>query len=354
LEELVDRVLAGEASAEERESLERMSASDPKIREVVESRARLFSDLRRLRVAEPPPEIRGIILETVKRETAQAGSEPELAEHGRARAAVPRERAKFPSGHWARLTHPEQWRSHMANKKWILGAGVILVAVVAAIALRNPGPKSNTQGTIGAANRYHSEQVTGADVSLDNPQIASFIQSDTFRKLAASPAFREAAKSDAFNRVVASDALREASAKHDLSSVLENAHVVELLKSDAFAKGMTDAQVRESLLKTDLAHLIESGRLTEVLKSDAFKDAALRTEFVKVASAHLVEALRVDGFRSVMEGLNIDTFAAVREVASSAMVDLFRDGAFREAAARTEFSRVADAGLVEALAKVPE
>ena len=222
-------------------------------------------------------------------------------------------------------------------------------AIIAVIALRNPGSRPNAQGTIGAAR-----QVTGADVSLDDPQLASFIRSDIFRKLAANPAFREAAKSDAFNRVVASDALREASARHDLASVFENTHVKALLESDAFAKAMTDARVRETLLKADLAHLIENARHTELLTSDAFKDAALRAEFVKVANAHLVEALRVDGFRSVMEALNIDTFAAVREVASSATVSLFRDGAFREAAARTEFSKVADAGLIEALARVPE
>lgn len=311
----------------------------------------------------------------------------------------------------------------MANKKWILGGAVALAAIVAIIALRNPGPNTNAQGTIGAANRYHSEQVTAQDVSLDDPALATFIQSDAFRKLAASDAFREAAKSDAFNRIVGNDGLRDAAHRFDLARVLENAHVVELLKSDAFAKGMTDALVHESLREADLAYLSEGNRLAELLKMDAFRDEAMRTELVKVAaeasrleavriedfsritdnyatlkdaeairalegnrvfadalqhgflelfrtpesakfateglrtlteSRHLTEALRVEGFKSVMDALNIDTYAAVKEVASSAMVELFRDGAFREAAARTELSRVADAGFVEALARIPE
>lgn len=403
----MDAVLAGEASTEERQTLERLSAADPGIQKTIESRAALFSALRQVRVVDPPPGLRSEILEAVRQ--ASAANAKELAES--------------PSGHWARMFHPKRWRSQMAYKQWILGGAVVLAAVVAFVALRNPGPKTNAQGTIGAANRYNSEQVGSGDVSLDKPEIAAFIQSDTFRKLAASPSFREAAKSDAFNRVVSNDALREASAKHDLARVFENAHVVELLKSDAFAKGMTDALVHESLLKADLGYLMESAHLADLLKMDALKDAALRTDFIKVAneaarlesvkiadfsrladnyatlkdsdairalegnkyfidalqhgfldlfrtpesakfateglrslteSAHLAEALKVDGFRSVMEGLNVDTFGAVREVASSATVDLFRDAAFREAAARTEFSQIADAGFVDALARIPE
>jgi hypothetical protein len=416
----VDAVLAGEASAGERKTLEELSAADPTVQTTIESRAALFDTLRRLRVAAPPSDLRGMILEAVGREAAQGARRSAVDTMPASRSDTPRTLSEP----LARLFHPKRWRSHMANKQWILGGAVVLAAIVAVVALRNPGPKTNAQGTIGAANRYHSEQVAAKDVSLDDPTIASFIQSDTFRKLAASDAFREAAKTDAFSRIVGDDGLREAAYKHDLARVLENAHVAELLKSDAFAKGMTDALVHESLVKSDLAYLLEGSRLTELLKSEAFRDAGMRTEFVKVASEalktdavkiadfsrvvdgnatlrdadamrtlegqkafvdalqhgflelfrtpesanftieglrslaesrSLLEALRVEGFRDVMEGLNIDTFAAVREAAASAtMVDLFRDGAFREAAARTELSRVADAGFKEALARIPE
>lgn len=422
LEQLVDAVLAGEASPGEREALERLSASDPTIQHTIEARAALFTTLRGLRRVDPPPDLRGMVLEAVSLEAARgtgAGGHQESDEAG----FDPQERTPHPSGLLARVFHPKRGRSHMANKKWILGGAVALAAIVAVIALRNPGANNNAQGTIGAANRYHSEQVTAADVTLDDPALASFIQSDTFRKLAASDAFREAAKSDAFNRVVSDDALREASHRFDLARVLENAHVAELLKSDVFAKAMTDALVHESLREADLARLIEGNRLAELLRMEAFRDEAMRAELVKAAaeasrldavriedfsritdnyatlknaeairalegnkyfidalrhgylelfrtpesakfaveglrrlteSAHLAEALKVEGFKSVMDALNIDTFAAVKEVASSAMVDLFREGAYREAAARTELSKVADAGFVEALARIPE
>jgi len=341
----VDKVLTGEASAEERETLEYLSASSPEVRKLIRSRAALFSDLRRIPAVEPPTDLKGGILEAVRREAAQAESSGDLAapeaagEAGATGSRVP--------------IHSTPRSTHAANRKWVLGGAVVLAAIVAVIALRNPGPKTNTQGTIGAARPSHPELASGARVSLDSPLLASFIESETFRRLAASPAFREAAKSDAFNRMLANDALREASAKHDLARVFGNAHVTALLASDVFARGMTDARVREALLRSDLAHRIDKAHLAELLKSEVFQDAAQRAEFVKIVDAHLAAALEVDGFRAVMDGLTLDTFAAVREVASSPAADLFRDGAFREAAARAEFSQVAAAGFVEALARVP-
>jgi len=311
----------------------------------------------------------------------------------------------------------------MSNKKWILGTAVVLAAVIAFVALRNPSRQSNAQGTIGAANRYQSQQVSGSDVSLDNPQVASFLQSDTFRKLAASPSFREAAKNTDFSRVIASDQLREASARYDLAKVLDNAYVADLLKSDVFMKAMTDARISEGLRKADLARLLDSAHLTDLLKMDQVRQLALKSEFIRLAndaarvdarsvmdlakldsyrslkddaayrtlegnrsyvdalqhgfldlfrtsegaafaveglrslveSAHLADALRVDGFKSVMDGLNADNYSAVADLARMPdMLSVFSDAGFREAAMHAELSKVADAGFEGALAKVPE
>ena len=63
----MDSVLAGEATPEERGELDRLSAADPAIREMVESRGALFATLRSARSAEPPPELRESILEAVRR-----------------------------------------------------------------------------------------------------------------------------------------------------------------------------------------------------------------------------------------------------------------------------------------------
>ena len=419
----MDAVLAGEASLAEREELDRLCAADPDVREMKEARAALFASLRRIRPVEPPADLRESILEAVRLEAVRASPGAEAAEE------VSRDRksgsaADASPGLWARMFHTNRRRSQMSNKKWILGGAVAIAVVVAFVALRNPNPGNNAQGTIGAANRYQSQQVSGADVSLDNNKIASFLQSDAFRKLAASPSFREAAKSDAFGRFVANDGLRDASAKYDLAKVFESAHVLDLLKSDVFAKGMTDALIADGLHKADLAKMIEGAHLADLLKMDALRDLARKDDFIKLASdaarmdarsivdlnriadgykglkdsdsfralegnkyfadalqsgfmdlfrspegaayavdglrsmvdaGHLAEALKVDGFRSIMDALNADTYSAVADLARAPeMLSVLSDAGYREAAKFPELGRVADAGFVDALAKVPE
>lgn len=405
----MDAVLAGEASAAEREELDRLCAADPAVRQRKESRAALFASLRRARMVEPPPDLRESILEAVRLETARAGKSEE---------------ADVPTGLWARMFNPNQRRSQMSNKRWILGGAVALAAVVAFVALRSPNRATNAQGTIGAANRYQSEQVSSGDVSLDSPQIAAFLQSDTFRKLASSPSFREAAKSDAFNRFVASDGLRDASAKYDLARVFESAHVMDLLKSDVFAKAMTNARIADGLRKADLAKMMDGAYMTDLLKLDGLRSLATTDDFIRLANeaarvdarniadlgrlvdsygtlkasdawravegnkyfaealqhgfmdlfltadagafavdglsqladaGHLAEALRVDGFRSLMEGLNVDTYSAVADLARAPdMLSVLSDAGYREAAKYPELGRVADAGFVDAMARMTE
>lgn len=174
----------------------------------------------------------------------------------------------------------------MSNKKWIITGTIAVAAVLAFIAVRGPafGP-GGTEGTIGAAKRYQSDQVTSSDISLDNPEVASFIQSDLFRTLAKNEAFREAARSESFNHFLTSDALREASAHVDMARTLENASVRELLKSDALAHALTDASMREAMARVDLAHLSENGRLGELLKTEAIRELAARVEFQQFADA---------------------------------------------------------------------
>jgi hypothetical protein len=427
LERLVDAVLAGEASAAEKEALERLSAADPEVRELIEARSALFSTLDRVPLVEPPLDLRASILEAVRREAAEVGRRTEVARSGtadREERPIGGIGEDVPTGPWARMFHRKRRRSQMSNKKWILGVAAVAAVVVAVIALRGPNPGSNTQGTIGAAARYQSEQIKSSDVSLDNPQVAAFLQSDAFRKLATDAAFREAAKSDAFGRVVASDGLRDASARYDLAKVFESAYVMDLLKNDVFAKAMTDARIAEGLSTADLAYLLDNARMVDLLKMDALRDPALRADFIKLAndaarvdalsvadfakladnyatlkasdsfralegnkyfmdalqhgfldlfrspesaafavdglrslaeSAHLADALRVDGFKSVMDALNADTYSAVVDLARAPeMLSVLSDAEYREAAKFPEMSKVADAGFVDALAKVPE
>ncbi|HEY2954129.1 MAG TPA: hypothetical protein VGK89_02630 [Candidatus Eisenbacteria bacterium] len=313
----------------------------------------------------------------------------------------------------------------MTNKRSVVVFGVLIVAAVVGILVMRGviPPKTGTEGAIGAAQRYQSNQISEKDVQVTDSQVQAFLQSDTFRKLAKDRSFREAARSDAFGRFVGSDKLRDASARYDVAKVIQDAYVADLIRNDVFQKAMTTEALRDAMLKADLSRLTESGRLVNLLKSDALRDLAARAEFIQFADAaakaeahnltdlarvdgyktlkdtdsfralisnqyfadalngglmnlfrstevaaftteglrslaeasHLGEALRVDGFRSIMEGLNADTYMAVRDLMKSPeALSVLSDAAYKDAAMHAELSKVAEAGFQTELAKVPE
>ena len=58
----------------------------------------------------------------------------------------------------------------MPNKTWIITGAVVVAAVIGYVALRGPQvPRKGTEGAIGAAKRYQSQQISNQDVTLDSP-----------------------------------------------------------------------------------------------------------------------------------------------------------------------------------------
>ena len=79
----------------------------------------------------------------------------------------------------------------MFKNRGLVVAVLVVVAAVGYFALRGGKvPPEGTQGTIGAANRYSSEQIATDQVQLDNPDVQSFLQSDVFHKIQTNPEFR--------------------------------------------------------------------------------------------------------------------------------------------------------------------
>jgi len=270
----------------------------------------------------------------------------------------------------------------MANKTWIISGAVAVAAVVAFVALRGPNPGSEgTPGAIGTANRYQSEQMGSGDVTLDDAQVATFIQSDVFRKLATDEAFREAARAESFNHFLANAALREASAKYDMARLMSDASFRDLLRTEAFARALDQAKLGEAIRYTDLAKLTEAGRLTDLLRSEPLRELAMREDFQRFADAAAraqvtsVEALgRVEGIDAMRK---LDSFRALesnakfQEAMKSGFLSMFRTTdlakfstenlrdlagmrAFTDAARIEGFAKLAGAMRVEDLAMVQD
>jgi hypothetical protein len=103
-------------------------------------------------------------------------------------------------------------QQNMFQRRMIFaGAGVLAVAaLVVYFGGYYPPTNEEAYGTIGAAERYRSEQIKAEDVKLDNPEVQAFLQSETFDRIVRDPAAREALTNEALIQAVSNDAFRVA------------------------------------------------------------------------------------------------------------------------------------------------
>ena len=112
----------------------------------------------------------------------------------------------------------------MALKRNTVVIGAVAFAVAFAVAASRGlfGYPPNTSGTIGAAKRYQSGQVTNGDVQLTDSQLQSFMQSDLFHKMQVNPEFRKAVEAG----------LAKAVAKGDLGVLAKEGDALGRVSSD--------------------------------------------------------------------------------------------------------------------------
>jgi hypothetical protein len=178
----------------------------------------------------------------------------------------------------------------MANKKWLVTGTLVIAAVIAFVALRGPRLAGNgTEGAIGAANRYQSQQMTGNDVSLDNPEAAAFIQSDAFRKIAADPSLREAFRSADLNRVLAAEGFRGRT--DAVAAFVGSDNARTLLGNDKIRAALDQGVFQGTDIGQLAARRVDAARWVEAHAALA-KDEATRKFFAEAAAIRSAEALR--------------------------------------------------------------
>ena len=156
----------------------------------------------------------------------------------------------------------------MKNARNFVVAAVVLVAVVIGVGVWKGAipPKFGTEGAIGAAQRYTSQQITDTDVQLSNASIQAFIQSDLFHAIATNPDFQRLIKSDAFKKtaqveglfdVVAQD-LGHGTSKKDFNELVASADFQEMTASADFKTAIKDKKVQNLLANADFQELVAS------------------------------------------------------------------------------------------------
>lgn len=178
----------------------------------------------------------------------------------------------------------------MTSKQITILAGVLVLAAgIGFVATQNRHtPTQNIAGTIGAAQRYQSQQISDQDVKLTDQQVQSFLQSDTFHKMATNPEFRKQVVNGEVAKVGsvegASLLIRQEGAflrTNDVANRFMNDTQLSKLPADAGFRQYIDALGHNTSLWNDAAALVRIGPglrvITETgLATTLSKDAAAR------------------------------------------------------------------------------
>jgi hypothetical protein len=132
----------------------------------------------------------------------------------------------------------------MSTKRIVIGLGVVIAIALGIASFKGViPPKSGVEGTIGAAKRYQTTQISAGDVTLTDAEMQDLLQSDLFHQIVTDANFR--------------DLLRT--------------------QSESFRTVLMDKQFRDLMGKTGFA---------EVLRSDVFKTAVEQNRYDLLAKAN--------------------------------------------------------------------
>ena len=205
--ELMNAEIDGVATEAQRAALAQLLQRDPSAREELEALRAVADLLGRTRAPQAPENFAEGVMTMVRRvrETGWiARLKAALTRAGWSWGSQPEDSINLSPGHGyvsAGVGAPKRSREdvmarqqNMFQRRMIFaGAGVLAVAaLVVYFGGYYPPAKEEAFGTIGAAERYRSSQITGADVKLDSPELQAFLQSETFDRIVRDPAARQA------------------------------------------------------------------------------------------------------------------------------------------------------------------
>jgi hypothetical protein len=115
------------------------------------------------------------------------------------------------------------------SKKVLLGVAAVAVIAIGYFAIKGYPPVGDgAQGTVGAAKRFQSEQISDKDVILQDTEVQQVLQSDAFR------------------RVIADKETRAVLASKDFQKAMSDANVLGLLQQLAADRALAGAMLAAS------------------------------------------------------------------------------------------------------------
>ncbi len=134
------------------------------------------------------------------------------------------------------------------SKKVLLGVAAVAVVAIGYFAIKGYPPVGDgAAGTVGAAKRYESEQMTGKDVVVENAELAAFMQTDVFHTLISDKQAVKVLGSDSFRDALASQSFRDALASQSFRDALANQSFRDALASQSFRDALANQSFRDAL-----------------------------------------------------------------------------------------------------------
>ena len=244
------------------------------------------------------------------------------------------------------------------NRLMIVFAAVLVVAGVAAFAAFTGiyPPRTGTEGAIGAASRYQAPQISDSDVSLQDPTVQTFLQSDTFYKLSTNATFRKA--------VTNRKAIEQLKNLYAKSTVQDGAEIADLMKtSQALNQVANDELFLKALDRKDVADLAqklvvgnEKSKLDKAATADVM--AKIQQVFKKAGVSELDKKSQVFNnktFVGLMAKGQASALLANRDMiqllSDRDLGELFADGDLAEALMSKNVADALKTAPVEALNK---
>lgn len=169
-------------------------------------------------------------------------------------------------------------------------------------------PASQTEGTIGAAQRYQSQQIDKSDVEVGDAKLQAFMQTDVFDKLIhdkkamaalASPELQSALASSDLAQALSSEALQGAMASEQFQQTLSGQGVQAAIASSAFQLTLQQsASLQAAVASPAFQAAIASPAFQAAIASPAFQQALQSSAFSQGVSASFFQGLQLQALQS--------------------------------------------------------
>ena len=177
----------------------------------------------------------------------------------------------------------------MKSKNLVLFGALAVIAIVAFVMYgKGYPPKTGVEGTIGAATRYQSNQIGDNDVTLKDPKVQAFLQSDLFHKIQTNAD------------------LGRSLANPDARRVFMLREFQKMAADQAFIKVDGDARARRVLQLEALSALASDNNMVRVSSSIEARKLWVLEAYAKIAAD--------EGYRRHLQVLDANKITTVDEL----------------------------------------